>query len=339
MKNDLTAFGIACVFFGGKLFFQSFKKFKRLQIIQNTPKSKINSAALGNKVEIHGKIHGEKDHQTLSPLTRSICVNYVWAIDEIHRSKSKNGHTVNYIRIFTYFSNPFFYITDESKEIAAVDFSSCEFHGEEWHFSQNFHSHDLGKLPAKVKEILLTKGIIEETKKTFLPSDEYRISEMILPPEKKIYVIGTAKDVPKIEKPIIDDHQKGYGNYEIDSTHLDRSILEGEEKDHCDISKFDDNRNLVLDEFKNKNLQKNKELRVQTELKESLKIDCLTKARFLLCKSKFEDLIFNLGKVFVSFESEEKIKKSFSFWIKLGFFGGPILITIGILILIDSKMK
>jgi hypothetical protein len=142
-------------------------KSKKLKIIQSTPRSLINEVSLGKKVEIHGKVYGNKDLLITSPLTNELCVNYVWAIDEIHKRKFSKREPVLFQK-FIFSHSAFFFITDESQEIAAVDLNSTNFQVKNSHCFYRFLSHNLSKMPEKVKDLLLAKDIIKETKKVFL---------------------------------------------------------------------------------------------------------------------------------------------------------------------------
>lgn len=295
--NDLDMFVIficcSLVHVGGIiLILIALIKSKKLKIIQSTPRSLINEVSLGKKVEIHGKVYGNKDLLITSPLTNELCVNYVWAIDEIHKSKFSKRKPVIF-QEFIFSHSAFFFITDESQEIAAVDLNSTNFQVKNSHCFYRFLSHNLSKMPEKVKDLLLAKDIIKETKKSFFENIEYEIREIIFRPEAEVYVLGTAQNLPQNRAEIKCHPQQDGENNEIDSTKPVRSNFE-------------------------------------KELKEGATIDYLSRSKFIISKSDHEDSLLVEGEVFVSFQSEEKMIKNFKFWINLGFYGGPVMMILSL---------
>ncbi len=79
---------------GGVVFFFGFKKMRRVKLIQDTPRSKVRSIAMG-LVEIHG--FAEPQVVLIAPFSKTECVYYKYVIKEYQkktrRDSKGNTHT------------------------------------------------------------------------------------------------------------------------------------------------------------------------------------------------------------------------------------------------------
>jgi hypothetical protein len=72
---------------GVHLFFRGFQSLRRRRLIENTPRSKIRAAAMG-QVEIYGKVVGP--YTIISPLTLSECLMYVASLYSLETGIGQN---------------------------------------------------------------------------------------------------------------------------------------------------------------------------------------------------------------------------------------------------------
>lgn len=84
-EDDDTFEFAAIVYLAGCFFFvRGFAKFRRLQLIRNTPTSRVRSLAMG-AVELYGEVV-ERDDVLKSPFSGEDCVMYKYKIEEYRRS-------------------------------------------------------------------------------------------------------------------------------------------------------------------------------------------------------------------------------------------------------------
>jgi hypothetical protein len=311
---------------GGYFFYNALRKYKLRQLIQNIPKSKISSVAMGNDVEVHGKVFCEPDRLIVSLLSKTRCAGYIW---ELHR-RVGSGKNKRWELEFTYFSTPFLYVIDDSKEIAAVDLPSCEFHAESWSHIEEFHSNELSRLPPKVKE---TSGSF------FSSEEEYLLKEKLFVLGEPLYVIGRAIPPPKHESAHTKEDDHRFGKHEVDVDIASEELFKLASKDSYVISNYDDNRNLVLDSQEQEKLMKDIRARVNAELNSGNVTSYLSRAKFLFTALDVNGYIAGFKKVYVSSSSEEDTVNNLSLHIWLGFFGAPILIVLGVWLLISQLEK
>ena len=180
------------------LFYRGFHHFRRKRLIENIPRSKIRSIAMG-LVEVLGTVAPFKK-PLKSPLTRTTCVYYKYTIEEFrHAGKKSDWH-----KISVGFASVPFLLTDNTGTVlvdprnAEIDIPQKYIHIAS---SATDFTEDIFKLLKKEK--ISYKGFLGFNKK--LRFQEWYIYS---PPMKrvkkdygdKLYVLGSAGDNPYVKE-------------------------------------------------------------------------------------------------------------------------------------------
>ncbi len=325
--------GMGCFYymgFGLYLFYRSLKQHKLRRRIQDTGTSKIASAALGESVEIHGKVISDPDHLITSPLSGKPCVAFLWNLEKYTGAKKKN-----WVLQYRFFSTPFIYLTDESEAYAALDLSSCEFQENLHKKTFNFNDNSL-ELPEEVLSLLKENGMISG-KKSFLFSEKYRLVEMIIAPRDSFFILGTAGPIPSGEYPLSLDHSLKIGKKNRNLKSRLKAAFETRKADPEFIQKYDKNGNLKMDEQEAEALYTDLE---KTLLKKyqltSLPESFLQKCKFIFTKAS-NGSFFSTDEVCVSSKTQRELTSTLALSTLFGLLAGPAVFILGVWLFINPN--
>lgn len=322
-KDDGFKAALMMIGLGSYGFYKGLLKNKLKQRINDIPRSKIASAALGQSVEVQANVVCHISDQIRAPLSNQKCATFVWSLEE-ERGSGKNR---SWHHLFNFYSTPYLYVVDESNEMAAIDLAHCEFQEDSWDSSEVFTTNSMS-LSEKVKDLLFKHVQIEES--SFWNSRKYRLRERMFKPDDKLYILGAAVPMPKAEVSLDPCEKSKFGERGIDVKIKVEEIFNVESKDNYIISNYDENRNLVLDKSEREALYRDIEKRILKEYGKEVKNEYLFISKFLFTRATANEVFFKLDKVFLSTKSESDLVSKLNLWIYLGLFGGPILVTFGV---------
>lgn len=121
-SGDIIKVAVALAFSGGAMLYRSFKSFKRLRAIADTPSSKVASAPQG-LVEFEG--FAWPQGETVLSLDGQEAVYYTLELQREQSSGSGNSRRTEWVKVFSYeHANPF-YLLDPTG-IAVIEPGNCE---------------------------------------------------------------------------------------------------------------------------------------------------------------------------------------------------------------------
>ncbi len=186
---------IAMIGVGAVLFFTSFKSQKHLRMIEDIPRSKIRSLAMG-LVEVHGKVAaGKKLLQT--PFSKKDCVYYKFEVKEYRRS----GKSTRWVTIKKGSQGVPFYAEDDTGKVL-VDPTGADVTTDVEH--TYYQRGTLFNVVAPILSLLEKGGATVDTaalrlenidgkrKFTFARVGDRKYYEYFLYPGEDLYVLGTA---------------------------------------------------------------------------------------------------------------------------------------------------
>ncbi|MEM7825743.1 MAG: GIDE domain-containing protein [Candidatus Aenigmatarchaeota archaeon] len=175
--------------FGTFLFIEGVSFYKRKRLIEDIPRSKIRSIAMG-LVEVYGEVIPAKRMILRSPLTNSTCVYYKLVIKE----EKTSGKRRVWVTVKNEEKRTYFYIKDETG-LVLVDPNGAEIDvPAKFEFDSYF-----GKDPPNfVKKYLLANNI--EYKDFFGINKNMRFYEYYIAPRNRLFIMGTAGDNPFIKE-------------------------------------------------------------------------------------------------------------------------------------------
>jgi hypothetical protein len=210
--------GLGSIFYG-------FDLFRKGRFIQNTPTSKIRSAAQGF-IEIEGWTKPFGGQPLIAPLSQRSCIWYFYEIEEYR----KDGDDSGWVSVVKRTSDDCFIVDDETG-VAVIDPDYAEVHEsikQVWH-GHNSHPQPGSCPPPRAKGSLISRYITP----TFV-SGRYRYTEKRIHAGEHIYVIG--------------DFCTQSGSNQISLKELTRDILIEWKKDYrALIKRFDQNGNGSLE--------------------------------------------------------------------------------------------
>lgn len=178
------ALGYSAVGFGIGLFlfFRSFKSFREMRLIKNTPTSKIRSLAMG-RVEVYGSIVLNQAEETTAPFSGKKCAYCTWKIEE-YRSSGKSSRWVT-VRSGT--EGRHFYVKDNTGTVLV-----------DTHGAKVDTKHDLvaKKLTPAIRTYM---DKIKYNPKGLIFNKSIRLTEWRLDKDDVVYVMGNAGDNPYVE--------------------------------------------------------------------------------------------------------------------------------------------
>lgn len=325
-ENDICFYLMGIGLF---VFYKSFKQIKLHRRIKDTSTSKIASAALGDSVEIHGKVISDPAHLVTSPLSGKKCVAFLWKLE-----KKIGGKNQHWALQYRFFSTPYIYVTDESKAVAALDLSSCAFQEDLYGHTVNFNDSSF-EIPADVLTLLKNNGMITG-EKSFLFSDRYRLIEKIISPGDSYYILGRAGSTPSTEKPFTNDSITKMGKRNLNLKGRLKAAFETRKADPEMIQKYDKNGNMKMDELEAEALYRDLERSLLRKYEQaSLKDTYLSICKFVFLKAENGGM-FGTDEVCVSTKTQSELASSLAFSSLLGFFGGPAIFILGLWMLISQ---
>lgn len=325
--NDKAKIGLLMVGVGGWLFYKSLQNMKLRRRISDTGTSRIASAALGDSVEINGQVISDSD-SIESPLSRKKCVAFIWDIErEVGSGKNRRWELEH-----RFYSTPYFYVTDESREVAAVDLSSCSFQESMYEYQAPFDDHSMN-IPGPAVDLLKQYKMLAN--RTFF-SNKYRISEKIVMKGEKFFIHGAAALVPKSEMPQNTGGKNKFGRRHHKLIERVKLAFRSKQQDPDMIRKYDINQNGRLDEAESVKLYSDIENNILQLYGVKSGTSYLKRAKFLFCGSKNEGIIFPIDSVCISRKSEAELLSSLGGMSFMGFFAGPLLVVFGLSILFSD---
>lgn len=160
------------------------RNFKSKKLIEDTPTSKVGSAAIGSNVEFRGLPTTHDSKSLIAPITNKQCAAYVWRLmrhDPVHQKE--------YICLYFY-SDKYLFIKNNNNKLAAMDLSLID--KNELVFSKKqkyWRPEDIPKRPLRLLckyPDLFNELNFEEN--IFL--QYYSLEEAIISNTKKVYILG-----------------------------------------------------------------------------------------------------------------------------------------------------
>ncbi|MCX6768279.1 MAG: GIDE domain-containing protein [Candidatus Micrarchaeota archaeon] len=176
-------------------FYFGVRSYQNKKTIEITPTSKANAVVPG-LVELSG-IAKAVDSNLCSPIFGKECVYYRIIIEKLIKGKSAHWKEYEYARRE---SSPRFLLRDDSGLIL-IDSSGADNKLTYQEYSERGTPETLSEPCKKYLEETLKNPQSESMKYlSFWPSEDYRITETIIEPGHKLYVLGTAK-IPDFQLP------------------------------------------------------------------------------------------------------------------------------------------
>lgn len=185
--SDLMEIGMGMTFGGLALLVLSLYFWKRLNLIKNTPTSKVRSLAMGF-VEVYGEVIPAKGTILKSPLTNQDCVYYKYTIEEYRKS----GKNSKWVTIKSGNKSVPFYLKDNTGIVLVNP------QGASVNVKRDYSLKPRGNLPASINKFLIDNNI---KYKGFLGlKRNLRFREYKIEPGNKVFIMGTAADNPFMEE-------------------------------------------------------------------------------------------------------------------------------------------
>lgn len=203
--NSLEALMFAGLLYGGGLlaFQQGFSTYRRLQLIRNTPTSKIRSMAMGT-VEVKGKAYnGADDIIVKSPFSGTDCLFYRYTVEE-WRSDDDGGH---WVQLDQGRDGVRFLLKDETGEVI-VDPEGAEL---ELPADNTYNARGFDDAPPEIQNFIERNENVNKDSNELLSvfDNRRRYKEWYVTPEEELYIFGyAAKETDKNgEYEVIKDHE------------------------------------------------------------------------------------------------------------------------------------
>ena len=172
---------------GALVFWSGFKSWHIKRLIENTPTCKIRGMAMGF-VEISGKISKPFEEYIKSPFSNKDCVWYKYLIEQFHRDR----HGGRWVPVRSGEKSVLSYLSDGTGEVL-VDPAYAEIDIPNSEITTNIFS----SIPKQIQEF---SKQINLSLTGFFSNRSLRFCEWVLLPEKRVYIIGNAKDNPHKEE-------------------------------------------------------------------------------------------------------------------------------------------
>lgn len=193
--STLFIFGLIFFIVGLIIFFAAFYVYKKKQLVEDTPTSKIRSLAMG-LVELIGQVIPIPERLLKSPFTEKDCVYYQFTVEEyVHSGKSSHWQTIKKGE-----RRDLFYLKDDTGMVL-VDPTGASIEA-----ARDFDCQSgLGRDPPEsVVRFLTANNIAYEG--FFGSNKTMRYREHTIVPDENLYIMGTAD-----EKPFINDQCANQG--------------------------------------------------------------------------------------------------------------------------------
>lgn len=219
----LFIFGIPLLVGGIILFFYGFFEFKKRQLVENTPTSKIRSIAMG-LVEIVGEVVPIEHGLFKSPFSETDCVYYKYTVDEL---RSTGKHT-QWVTIKQDEKRWRFYLKDETGMVL-VDPEKAKI---AIAMGNEFRSGLRKDPPEGVMRFLETCNLSHDSFLGFNKTMRYR--EWFIAPKENLYIMGTAGENPFVDHTNVKNetedvmiHKGDYEKFYYISDKSERQIIFG----------------------------------------------------------------------------------------------------------------
>jgi hypothetical protein len=319
--RSMVLLGVVLMSFGARHFISSLRQMTLRRRFMDIGTSRISSAALGDSVEINAEVISEE--QTIeSPLSGKKCVAFIWHIER----KIGFGNRKSWYGEFRFHSTPFFYVTDESAEVAAVDLASCSFDDSLCDFQISFKRNS-DDVPRKALHLLKLFKLLGG--KAWLGPHEYRITEKVIKPGEKMYIFGSAAVVPASEASRVKEPRMKFDRRHRTLIQKVKRIFRAKQNDLDALRNYDLNFNGRLDQEESLQLYYDIKRDILAEYGMTSLNRFLKRAKFLLVGSRHKGIFLSTDKVFVSEKSKAQLLATLRERTFLSFFGGPAMFVIG----------
>jgi hypothetical protein len=176
-------------FLGIYSFIDGLALWKRLNIIKNTPTSKIRSLALG-RVEISGNIELFQNHCLTGPFSNFPCVYLRCTIEE----ESGSGEDRSWTTLSSFVSGVLFYLKDETGHVL------CDVRGGKVDLgfapAYSLVLNSRQEIPSNISQVLANLNIKVGKKNIFGFRNKLRFREYMIVPGQYLYILATATENP-----------------------------------------------------------------------------------------------------------------------------------------------
>jgi hypothetical protein len=312
--------GLLIIFlFGLAVFHSSFETFRLRRKIKDTPRSKIDSAAIGRYVEIKGKIEVDDHDLIKSPLTGREGASFVW------------NFYVKGRQIFYFYSHPFLYLSDGGPSLAAVDLGISRYLEEEITFDTKIKFRPWN-IPPHVEKVLNDYDM-----KRFVgwyPLNSYQIREKVFQKGEEVYVIGAANPPPKEEKSLDTSDRVRLGKPKLCPKSRINLAYQEAYNDPMMVAIYDENGNNQLDEDEKEKLYLDIEKKILKQFKHVQGNVYLPRVKIFFTKA-MDSGSQELGDVFISLKSDKQIKNTLTIRSILLFLAGAFVLSTGLVVLAE----
>ncbi len=188
--SDMLQFGLFSFVGGSILFVIGMRLFKKKQMIENIPTSKVRSLAMG-LAEVQGKAIALKDKMLKSPFTNKNCVYYKYAVEEYHHSKN-GGY---WIIVKSGDKRSLFFLKDKTGMVLVNPSGADIDIPKDWRFQPSlFNWSPHKKVEDKIKSFFKKERMSYTG--FFGMKRNLRFTEYYIAPRDKLYILGTAGDNP-----------------------------------------------------------------------------------------------------------------------------------------------
>jgi len=192
----ILIYALAGIIIGIALFINGLMSFKRKRLMENIPTSKIRSVAMG-LAEIYGEIVAVRKKVISSPFSGTKCVYCDYKVEKLVSSgKSSHWSTIKKGGMGEHF-----FLKDDTGSILV----STEGANFDITKDNQYDTHYGKKPPKRAIDFLEANGI---STKGLLFKHRLRLTEKLLSPRDKVYVLGTAGDNPLVEDASSADNTK-----------------------------------------------------------------------------------------------------------------------------------
>jgi hypothetical protein len=183
-------FGLVFFIIGFVLFVAGFYFYKKKQLIEDTPTSKVRSLAMG-LVELFGQVIPIQERVFKSPFTEKDCVYYQFTVQE-YRQSGKHAH---WVTVKKGEKRDLFYLKDDT-DMVLVDPTDASIEAAKDYECESGWGKDP---PESVLRFLAANNIAFEG---FLGANKtMRYQEHVIVPNQNLYIMGTADENPFVNVP------------------------------------------------------------------------------------------------------------------------------------------
>ncbi|MBR9682582.1 MAG: hypothetical protein GOV02_02815 [Candidatus Aenigmarchaeota archaeon] len=188
--TDMLQTGVISLIIGLIVFAFGINFFKKKQMIENIPTSKVRSLAMG-LAEVQGTAVALKDKILKSPFTNKNCIYYKYSVEEYHHSKN-GGY---WATVKSGDKRSLFWLKDKTGMVLVNPKGADIDIPKDWRFHPTlFNSSPQKKVENKIKSFFKKEKIAYTSFFGF--KRNLRFTEYYIAPRDKLYILGTAGDNP-----------------------------------------------------------------------------------------------------------------------------------------------